>query len=717
MIALALCLIAVPFSRYISPRAIVNGHDVYLAWLPLSVMLAVILLFGRRAIIPVLLGFTITNIFVVDLAPLQYAVLLFCQTFSVFAVCGIIRLVLGRRWRHSVPNKYIGIRIFWLGFMVPIGIKISMYLAGYLFDFPVTISTYFGEGTLIYSVVDIQSLICAALIFTMMFYYPLRMIINPRYARTFWLRSVKPVFFHKKSLFIFVWLMLLIALMAILCAPLESPIIAGYLVPIIFILFTLGISCLSYALMSLLWAASALLLLTYNDNFLNGVESGHSLSFILSVLISFAICLLYMSRIYRRSEWMKKGWQDRALTDPLTGLPNIRALDDFLLIHPDAKVCCLRMDNLEFLSRHYGILMRVHCKRMITASLQPLLQKDEQLFQLPGSELVLVLLGPGTSERLQHMVDQLNSRKIYWNNTGLDIEFGASWGEVEDGENLHHTLGQLSWLAEQSCAAHNVLALTNSIEDVSGQTTDRVLMLGRIKRALDADGLQLYAQSIQNAEGKGYYEILSRLESEGEMITPDRFIPLIAQFNLSHRFDLNVVEKLLVWLRDNPATHAGTRFSVNLMPMTLMQKEVATEIIALFARYTVPPQAVVIEITEEQAFSNSGSSINNIQQLRDYGFRIAIDDFGTGYANFERLKRLQADIIKIDGCFVKDICSDNMDAMIVQSICNLAKTKSLCVVAEYVETPAQRDMLLHFGVDYLQGYLLGKPRPLAELRA
>ena len=75
---------------------------------------------------------------------------------------------------------------------------------------------------------------------------------------------------------------------------------------------------------------------------------------------------------------------------------------------------------------------------------------------------MLVLLGPGTAERLQHMVDQLNSRKIVWNNTGLDIEFGASWGMVENGEKLHHTLGQLSWLAEQSCGAHNVLALTNS---------------------------------------------------------------------------------------------------------------------------------------------------------------------------------------------------------------------------------------------------------------
>jgi EAL domain-containing protein (putative c-di-GMP-specific phosphodiesterase class I) len=70
--------------------------------------------------------------------------------------------------------------------------------------------------------------------------------------------------------------------------------------------------------------------------------------------------------------------------------------------------------------------------------------------------------------------------------------------------------------------------------------------------------------------------------------------------------------------------------------------------------------------------------------------------------------------VKIDGCFVKDICTDNMDAMIVQSICNLAKTRSLSVVAEFVETEEQREMLLSFGVDYLQGYLIGKPRPLTE---
>jgi hypothetical protein len=85
--------------------------------------------------------------------------------------------------------------------MLPAGIKLSMYLAGYLFDFPLTISTFFGEGTAIYNVVDIQSLICAVLIFTMMFYYPLRMALNPGYARIFW-RGVLNPYSLLNSLFI-----------------------------------------------------------------------------------------------------------------------------------------------------------------------------------------------------------------------------------------------------------------------------------------------------------------------------------------------------------------------------------------------------------------------------------------------------------------------------------------------------------------------------------
>lgn len=94
------------------------------------------------------------------------------------------------------------------------------------------------------------------------------------------------------------------------------------------------------------------------------------------------------------------------------------------------------------------------------------------------------------------------------------------------------------------------------------------------------------------------------------------------------------------------------------MPLTLLQKR-RRRALCSFKRYGVPPASVIIEITEEQAFSHSEISMHNINQLRKFGLKIAIDDFGTGYANYERLKRLKADIIKIDGCFVKDILTDS----------------------------------------------------------
>lgn len=718
LLALLLCLVTVPLSRYISPRAVIDGNEVYLAWLPLSVMLSLVFLFGRRAFLPIVTGFALINAWTHPLSFTQAAVLLFCQVFAVLVICGIIRWQVGRRWRYGMPSKNIGIRIFWLSFIAPLGIKASMYIAGRYLDFPVSLSTYFGDGSVACSVLDILSLISAGMIFTMLFYYPMRMVINPNYARIFWFRNVKPCLSRKKQPFIVTWIIALTATLVILCAPYESDYIAGYLMPVIFILFTAGISRLSYALISLGWAATVFLLLAYNRNFLTGVQTGYSLALVLSVLVSFTICMLYMSRIYRHSARMKQNWKYQALTDPLTGLPNLRAFESHMARFPQSVVCSLRMDNLEFLSRHYGLLMRGHCKRIVTRELQPLLMDGEKLFQIPGSELLLVLQNTEAATRLQYMVDFLNSKKIYWNKTRLNIEFGASWGILESSDgDLYHMLGQLSWLSEKACAEHRVLALTNSQETVSGQTTGRVMMLNRVRKALDEGGMMLYAQPIQNSEGKGYHEILTRLMCDGEMIMPDEFIPVIAQFNLSARFDLNVVEHLLAWMCVNPASAPYARFSVNLMPLTLMQKETAGEIITLFERYAVSPASVIIEITEEQAFSNSETSVHNIQKLREYGFKIAIDDFGSGYANYERLKQLHADIVKIDGCFVKDICTDNMDAMIVKSICELAKVKSLSVVAEFVENQEQRQKLLDSGVDYLQGYLIGRPRPLSELQA
>lgn len=714
LLALIVCLITIPLARFISPQALIDGNQIFLAWLPLSMMYAVIFIFGRYAVGPLIIAFAITNVWVIPLTIPQAAILLFCQLFSVLASCAVVRMLLGKTWRSGLTAKRMGIRIFWGGFFAPILMKVTMYLAGVFFSFPLVISSYFKGMPAIYTIIDIQSLICAALIFTTFFYYPLRMIINPRFARTFWLHHCQPWLTRERRVFTLYWFMTLAAILVVLCAPYDSVFIAGYLVPLIFILYFIGISRLGHALIRISWSVSAFLLVAYNQNFLQGVKTEYALSFVLSVLISFTICLFYMLDIYAQNERIKLRWRDQAQEDPLTGLPNLRALECHLRRNPEVAVSSLRIDNLDFLSRHYGMMMRVHCKRQVAGKVQPLLGAGDKIFQLPGSELLLVLCGPEPEARLGHIVAILNHNKFSWNNQTLDLEFGASWGRHHGVEaELHPMLGQLSWLSEQACATRRVLALDATQGQVSDQTSEQVLMLTRVKQALSKRDLVLYAQPIQNAAGEGYYEVLTRMQCGETVITPDRFIPLIVQFNLSQRFDMLVLETLFSTLHRHPGQH----FSVNLLPYTLMQRDSAAQIIALFRRYHLQAEAITIEITEEQAFCDEQTSLHNIQQLRDFGCAIAIDDFGTGYANYERLKRLQADIVKIDGCFVRDVETDPLDAIIIKSIIEMARVKNLTVVAEYVETEEQRARLLALGVDYLQGYLIGKPRPLQELQA
>lgn len=713
LLVLLMGLVAIPFSRYLSPTAFYDGHSVYLAWLPLGVMIALVMLFGRHAIVPLIISFTVTNYWQLHLSPANSLLLLFCQLSAVCLSSLVLRSLLGRRWRHGLAIYNMGLRIFWFGFATPILAKIMMYFAGELTIVPASMFSYFNVTSVIYAIVDIQGLICSSLIFTKLFYYPLRMCLNKNYAKAFWHRNITCYTEKKNKIFIIGWFAGLFGLLFFLCAPFGDEYFAGYLVPIVFIFFSLGISQLAYPIIILSWTISAFVLVMYNKNFLHGVQTQYSLSFILSALISFSVCLLYMLQIYHRSRRLKQKWQEQAMLDPLTGLPNLRALEEYLGSVRSASICCLHIENLDFLSRHYGMMMRIQCKRSITLALQPVLGREEKIFQLPGNELLLVLNGPDTEARLTFLIAFLRQQAIRWNNTVLNLEYGISWGPVRaQDDNLYHTLGQLSWLAEQAGEAGQILKLDdNGQVEAFDETSEQVVLLNRIKNALECGDFVLYAQPIRKPTGEGYYEILSRLVDGNGMVMPDKFIPLLTQFNLSKRFDMQVLENVFRSLKAFPTQ----RFSVNLMPYTLMQAESATEIIALFRRYRINVKRIVIEITEEQAFSNSDISINNLHQLREFGCQIAIDDFGTGYANYERLKRLEADIIKIDGSFVRDVLTEPMDAMIIRSICELAKMQNLEVVAEYVETPEQQTLLTELGVHYMQGYLIDKPRPLSEI--
>ena len=239
-----------------------------------------------------------------------------------------------------------------------------------------------------------------------------------------------------------------------------------------------------------------------------------------------------------------------------------------------------------------------------------------------------------------------------------------------------------------------------------------------LRRALERNELSLFYQpkvSLHDLSLVGAEALIRWTHPTLGVIAPERFIHLAEENGMIIQVGDWVLERACMQLNEWNQTYAPFGpVSVNLAGAQLHQPRLVGRIRQLLKKYNLQPGYLQLEITENFIMNQTEEALDVLHQLKRLGVQLAIDDFGTGYANYERLKRLQADIIKIDGVFVKDIVTNTLDAMIVRSITDLAKAKSLSVVAEFVETQQQQALLHKLGVQYLQGYLIGRPQPLAD---
>ncbi|CAG2131820.1 putative bifunctional diguanylate cyclase/phosphodiesterase [Cupriavidus numazuensis] len=196
------------------------------------------------------------------------------------------------------------------------------------------------------------------------------------------------------------------------------------------------------------------------------------------------------------------------------------------------------------------------------------------------------------------------------------------------------------------------------------------------------------------------------------MISPDGFIGLAEKSGLIvaiGEWVLNeACRQLAVW---HAAGHPEWTIAVNLSALQFCQENLLHTVAKVLERHAIPPHCLTLEITESTAMHDVDESLRILGSLDALGVRIAIDDFGTGYSSLLHLKRIPASELKIDRGFVRDLAHDTEDAAIVSAIVALGRTLSLNVVAEGVETHAQRKFLTEAGCDALQGYLLGEPIP------
>ncbi|MGB1319517.1 MAG: EAL domain-containing protein [Vibrio gallaecicus] len=238
--------------------------------------------------------------------------------------------------------------------------------------------------------------------------------------------------------------------------------------------------------------------------------------------------------------------------------------------------------------------------------------------------------------------------------------------------------------------------------------------------ALAHDRLELFAQRILGLDSdhdKMHFEILARIKnSKGEYISPGIFVPASERYNVAHNIDRQVIKQTLQWLEDNFETFNDLGLcSINLSGHSMGNQEFIDFFLESLKTTRVPNCKICLEITETAAMSNMNQAIEFFTKVKELGCLIALDDFGSGLSSFGYLKKLPVDIVKIDGLFVRDIDVNEMDRVMVRSINDLAKQMGKRTVAEFVENTQIIDRLMELGVDYAQGYIIGKPKPLAEL--
>jgi EAL domain-containing protein (putative c-di-GMP-specific phosphodiesterase class I) len=239
-----------------------------------------------------------------------------------------------------------------------------------------------------------------------------------------------------------------------------------------------------------------------------------------------------------------------------------------------------------------------------------------------------------------------------------------------------------------------------------------------IENALHAEGFELFLQpicSLHDNLGLAHYEVLLRMRTaDGRLIQPAEFFARAAQQRLMPNIDRWVVRTLLVWLTNNRKlwARAPAVFSINLSAQSITDDEFISFVEACVIKSGLPPQALCFDITESFASSDSIGVSESMRRLEALGCEVALDDFGANPPSYGYLRSVPAHYFKIDSSLVGAAPTDRVARAMIAAIVRMASDLGVQTVAESVESDMELQAVRSLGVDYAQGYLLGKPRSL-----
>jgi EAL domain-containing protein (putative c-di-GMP-specific phosphodiesterase class I) len=249
-----------------------------------------------------------------------------------------------------------------------------------------------------------------------------------------------------------------------------------------------------------------------------------------------------------------------------------------------------------------------------------------------------------------------------------------------------------------------------------------VSIAAQLREAIDDGRLHLDAQLIlpfsAADSARPHYELLLRMTDDGgRTVGPDTFLSAATRFQLMPVIDRWVINHVIEALKPRASILEGKAlgFAVNFSGQSLNEDHFADVLIESIASSGLDPELFCFELTENATVANLSRTEELMWRLRHLGCGVALDDFGTGLSSLSCLRQLPVTMLKIDGSFVRDVLKDARAEAMVRAIAQLARSMSIITVAEYIETEAISARIAELGVDYGQGFAIGRPIPLADL--
>ncbi len=428
--------------------------------------------------------------------------------------------------------------------------------------------------------------------------------------------------------------------------------------------------------------------------------------------------------------------QHLAYHDALTGLVNraefeYRLKKVFMRCRDEKTIAALLyldLDQFKIVNDTCGHLAGDQLLCQIASLLKSKLRKVDTLARIGGDEFGILLENCTTESAYSvasSLTEVVDDFRFVWRDHTFRI--GLSIGMVPIDANSASPTSILS-AADAACytakeSGRNRVHVYTEHDNELARRQGEMQWVEKISLAIEQNRFALYRQPIKSLADQDealHYELLLRMYSpKGEIIMPGSFIPAAERYNMMGVLDNWVLHTALSWLAVNrqQVIDSGTFYTINLSGHTLGDEETLSFIVTMIEEQDLPADRICFEVTETAAIANFSNALNFINTLKLKGCRFALDDFGSGLSSFAYLKNLPVDYLKIDGSFVRDISYDNTDQAIVKSIIEIGHTLGLKTIAEFVENNEILSLLEGMGVDYVQGYAIGKPEPYINTEA